>query len=281
MLLLAALFFLLTSAAARREADELQALHTVLSQHLQKRTTSPEVQAFGLMLLAQIDARADASRRSSSVATADDVPALPLLSVLQLAQTRPDGGLVMPPTTRHVIIEIGCSDRDTADDLLLPHDPHAFLISFEPLLDKYSLLLGRGTSRYHANKKDLSVPLGHHHPRGVVLPLAVSPAGAGVASINVSRYAAAITSRIQTVPFIRLHQRVAEHAAAPHIRACVPDAPLSAHDLARTRALSSSQVRRLHVPRHRQSEQRLGAGVQPGLTQSVLTTPLRCEHSAP
>lgn len=265
---LTALLFLCSAASASSEADELQELQTALTRHLQKRTTNLEVQAFGSLLLAQIEARADAARmRSGSLAStaAADMPAIPLLSVLHLAQTNPDGGLVMPPTTQHVIIEIGCSDRDTADDLLLPNDPHAFLISFEPLLDKYSLLLGRGTARYHANKKDLSVPLGHHHPRGIVLPVAVSPAGAGFTSINVSRCARACAASYSS-------RTRSSHTDAPciHPRALRPRLttswptslpPASCIALAPF-PLACTQVRGLHVPCDGQPSQRLGGGVQ-------------------
>ena len=67
----------------------------------------------------------------------------------------------------------------------------AFVLTFEPLLDKYAVLLARGTKRFHgAGSLDQAVPLAHHHQRGVVLPIAVSPAhGSRMATINVSRIA--------------------------------------------------------------------------------------------
>ena len=88
-----------------------------------------------------------------------------------------DGHILMPNTTRYAVIEIGCSDRDTLDEQFLPNHPKAFLVSFEPQLDKYAVLLARGTTRLFGKTKDRSVPLGHHHERGVVLPLAISPHG--------------------------------------------------------------------------------------------------------
>lgn len=92
-----------------------------------------------------------------------------------------DGAIQMPNTTDHVILEIGCSDMFTLDDERLPYDKSAFLIAFEPLLDKYAVLLARGTPRYHhVGGGDRAVPLGHHHQRGVVLPLAVSAKGGPV-----------------------------------------------------------------------------------------------------
>ena len=51
-------------------------------------------------------------------------------------------------------------------------------------LDKYSVLSARGNRRYHNQTANLAVPLGHHHPRAVVLPLAVSPRP-GMLSFNV------------------------------------------------------------------------------------------------
>lgn len=85
-------------------------------------------------------------------------------------------------------------------DELVRNDKNAslntsFLISFEPLLDKYATLLARANERYNGPRvTDRATPLGHHHPRGVVLPFAVSPHGArgrrdGMSPINVSRIA--------------------------------------------------------------------------------------------
>lgn len=98
------------------------------------------------------------------------------------------GGIPMPANTSHVVLEIGCSDRNTLDDELLPYDPEAFLISFEPMLDKYAVLAARGTTRYFGTQSDQAVPLGHHHQRGVILPIAISEDGGPVA-FNVGRVA--------------------------------------------------------------------------------------------
>jgi hypothetical protein len=92
---------------------------------------------------------------------------------------RLDGELLT--TLRYAALEIGCSDRDTMDGQWLPRHPDAFLLSFEPLLDKYAVLLSRGTRRAHGDLKDKSTPLGHHAARAVVLPLAISPHGGPVA----------------------------------------------------------------------------------------------------
>ena len=158
---------------------ELRALQAALSAQLANQE-APAVRQLTAELLTRV---------STQLLYSVNAETRPLLSVVHLAQQRADGSLVMPPGTRHVLMEIGCSDLDTVDDILLPHDPHAFLISFEPLLDKYALLLGRGTARHHGSKINMAVPLGFHHPRGVVLPLAISPRGPRLQQINVSRFA--------------------------------------------------------------------------------------------
>ena len=55
---------------------------------------------------------------------------------------------------------------------------------------RYARLLERGNIRYNRNQIDRATPLGHHHARGVVLPLAVSArAKPKLATFNVSRIA--------------------------------------------------------------------------------------------
>lgn len=102
-----------------------------------------------------------------------------LKSTLHLASLTPGTSeLALPAGVTSVMMEIGCSDFDTLDtQLSRPSKNQSFLLSFEPLLDKYAVLLARGTSRFHGASRDRSVPLGHHHPRGVILPLAVTPYG--------------------------------------------------------------------------------------------------------
>jgi hypothetical protein len=117
-------------------------------------------------------------------------PSHPLLVPTQVASLTASGALSMPPSTRYVLVEIGCSDRDTLDaNGVLEAHADAFLIQLEPLLDKYATLLSRGTARFHGERKaDRAVPLGHHHPRAALLPLAVSPAG-GLLNLTVTRTA--------------------------------------------------------------------------------------------
>ena len=64
-----------------------------------------------------------------------------------------DGALAVPNGTQHLYMEIGCSDRQTLDERLDPQDK-GFLIAFEPLIDKYAVLLSRGTTQYHGNTTD-------------------------------------------------------------------------------------------------------------------------------
>ena len=111
--------------------------------------------------------------RAQLAQTANINMASALFAPLQIASLTSQGAIPMPPDVEHVLMEIGCSDRHTLDDVL-GQRPRAFLIAFEPLLDKYAVLLARGTKRYHGTKADRSVPLAHHHERGVVLPLAVA-----------------------------------------------------------------------------------------------------------
>jgi len=113
---------------------------------------------------------------------------LPLIAPVHIAQLDHTRSLLMPSSTRSVLMEIGCSDYDTLDEVALEHYPRSFLISFEPLLEKYAALLARGNFRVHGSRRDQSVPLAHHHPRGMVLPLAVSTAG-GSMTLTVGRNA--------------------------------------------------------------------------------------------
>lgn len=86
------------------------------------------------------------------------------LHVLQLE----NGRIPVPNRTTALFVEIGTNAFDTLDETLLPKRPGAFLVAFEPLVDKWSLLLARNARARVVGK------LGWHHPRGVILPLAVS-----------------------------------------------------------------------------------------------------------
>jgi hypothetical protein len=175
--------------------------------------------------LQQADASANADS-AAAMSTKHDLGGITiigehLLTTVHVAQVTPEGAIVVPPGTRRILFEIGCSDRDTMDEAELAKYNDSFLISFEPLLDKcarapvinigfsyarkchntankrvctrarrYARLLERGNIRYNRQQVDRATPLGHHHARGVVLPLAVSArAKPKLATFNVSRIA--------------------------------------------------------------------------------------------
>lgn len=102
-----------------------------------------------------------------------------LMANIEVAHLLPASGtLHISPQTTHALLEIGCSDFETLDETAMsrPENRNAFLLSFEPLLDKYALLLAKGNQRFHKTR-DRAVPLARHHRQGMVLPLAVSPRG--------------------------------------------------------------------------------------------------------
>ena len=101
------------------------------------------------------------------------------LSVPLHVLSMPNGRIELPNGTTGVYVEIGTNTFDTWDTQLLPRRPGAFLVSFEPLVDKWAMMLARGAKSRHAGE------LGHHHARGVILPFAVSDK-AGMADFHVS-----------------------------------------------------------------------------------------------
>jgi len=96
-----------------------------------------------------------------------------------VAQLRDDGSLDIPDGAK-IVLEVGANTRNTLDRELLPSEPAAFLVSFEPLLDKWASLLSRNS------RPDTRVPLGRHHPRGLVLPFAVSSEPNAVRELKIS-----------------------------------------------------------------------------------------------
>lgn len=102
------------------------------------------------------------------------------------------GVLPIPANYSTLIFEIGASDRNTADLEILPRLPNAFVVTAEPLLDKYARALGR--RRPATEIIEILEPLGQHHDRGLILPIAVGP----VAAIDASeafRHAGATSGR--------------------------------------------------------------------------------------
>ena len=53
----------------------------------------------------------------------------PLTAPVHLAFQDSTGRLAMPPGTRSVLVEIGCSDRDTLDEAAIDHYARSHLVS--------------------------------------------------------------------------------------------------------------------------------------------------------
>ena len=90
----------------------------------------------------------------------------------------PNGHINIPNKTAGIWLEIGTNSFDTLEGALTKH-PNVFLVSFEPLVDKWALMLAKGT------RSRVAGPLGRHHARGIILPFAVSDAD-GYADFHVS-----------------------------------------------------------------------------------------------
>ena len=92
--------------------------------------------------------------------------------------------LVPEQFRERIIIELGANTVYTVRDTLLkqPRFKNHFVVSFEPLLDKYASNLAA------RSKAVMRAALGHHHRRGVILPFAVGPTE-GVLDLQVPRMA--------------------------------------------------------------------------------------------
>lgn len=90
-----------------------------------------------------------------------------LMASIHLAHLTPSGQLPLPPNAT-LILEIGANTRSTVDIDFLPFNQDVFVITFEPILDKWATLLSRNS---HADRRS---DLGFHHTRGLALPFAVS-----------------------------------------------------------------------------------------------------------
>ena len=102
-----------------------------------------------------------------------------LLGTVHLAHLNAAGQLPVPLDAK-VVLEIGANSRNTAEEEYLPLDESTFLVSFEPLLDKWATLLSR-----HSRPDQIS-KLGHQHARGIALPFAVSSVRNGQVELKVS-----------------------------------------------------------------------------------------------
>lgn len=67
--------------------------------------------------------------------------------MVHVAQLRTDGTLDIP-STGPLLLEVGANTRNTLDRELLPCVPDAFLLTFEPLLDKYAARLAHRRMRH-------------------------------------------------------------------------------------------------------------------------------------
>ena len=103
----------------------------------------------------------------------------PLNATLAVANFLPNGSLPILEGTGEILIEVGANSRNTMDReaMHLAGCERAFLLTFEPILDKYATLLSRNS------RADRKSPLGHHHERGMIFPFAVSP-DEGVATLH-------------------------------------------------------------------------------------------------
>ena len=89
-----------------------------------------------------------------------------------------NGHIAVPNKTTGLWLEIGTNSFDTLEGGLEKR-PGLFLVSFEPLVDKWAFMIAKGT------RSRVAGPLGRHHARGVILPFAVSDAD-GYADFHVS-----------------------------------------------------------------------------------------------
>ena len=186
-----------------RSAEEAEDATVELARQLRTLSAKDAALVLNALLPSDMVERAKALRKAWRIGSraASDPPRKGwviadnhLTAQVQLAQTNAVGALDIPPQFSTIVLEIGANSRDTLDSLLLPKSPkemssavswpnaHAFLVTFEPLLDKYATLLSRHSRPDHRS------PLGYHHKRGVVLPFAVAPSEAvgGVAELKLS-----------------------------------------------------------------------------------------------
>jgi len=107
-----------------------------------------------------------------------------LILETHVARLTADRHLAIPEDAFPIVLEIGSSDRDTMDVNFLPLWTSAFLVTCEPLIDKYAKALVRNPER-RLRLPDAFQELSHHHPRGLILPMAIGPLPEGPRTFNV------------------------------------------------------------------------------------------------
>ena len=109
-----------------------------------------------------------------------------------------DGRLPIPQAAEKVFIEVGSSDRNTLDLELLPDHADAFLVSCEPLIDKYARAISRRAPQ--SQVLDHHEPLGQHNSRGIILPIAIAPRQAGASASGGIRFNSGGAARLKVAP---------------------------------------------------------------------------------
>ena len=89
-----------------------------------------------------------------------------LIGTLHVANIDASGSLVLPPSTKRLLVEVGGSSSNTT----LRPGKDTYVVSFQPLLTRYAQLLQQGRRKAH----DMFQRLGEHYAtQGIVLPFAV------------------------------------------------------------------------------------------------------------
>ena len=89
-----------------------------------------------------------------------------LIGTLHVANIDASGSLVLPPSIKRLLVEVGGSSANTT----LRPGKNTYVVSFQPLLTRYAQMLQQGRRPAH----DMFQRLGEHYvTQGIVLPFAV------------------------------------------------------------------------------------------------------------